>query len=153
MEMARWALSFVGFFVCLVTYSAVAVADDAATIDEIKKAATVLDEAYSKQDAALIETMVSPDHRSTTPYYGKTMTTAEQIETLEAFKSEIFDVTDEVVDLLGDNAALVTFEKSYEGTFEGKPLPKRVAVSEIWIKSDGTWLQRLYQETSIDPGR
>lgn len=151
--MARLVSSFVGLLVCLVGLAAVAVADDAATIDEIKKAAAVLDQAYAKQDAALIKTMVTVDHSSTTPYYGKTMTTAEQIGTLNAFKTQILDVTDEHVDLLGDGAALVTFEKSYEGTFEGKPLPKRVAVSAVWVKSEGKWLQRLYQETAIDPGQ
>lgn len=151
--MARSASLFMGLFVCLFACVSAAVADDAATIAEIENAARILDEAYAKQDAGLIEAMVTDDHRATTPYYGKTMTTAEQIATLAAFKAQIRDVAEEEVDLLGEDAALVTFEKSYEGTFEGQPLPKRVAVSAIWVKSDGKWLQRLYQETAIDPGQ
>jgi hypothetical protein len=151
--MARLGSSLVGLFVCLFAYAAVAVADDAATIDEIKNAATVLDKAFTDQDVALIESMMTADHLATTPYYHKVMTVSEQLETIDEFKARLFDVTNENVDLLDDGAAVITFEKSYEGTFMGEPLPARVFVSSLWEKSDGKWLQRLYQETAIDPGQ
>lgn len=83
---------------------------------------------------------------------GKAFTIAEQMESLEQYKARLFDVTDEQVVLLGDDAALVTFEKSYDGTFAGKPLPKRVFVSALWSKEDGRWLQAFYQETAIVDG-
>jgi hypothetical protein len=39
----------------------------------------------------------------------------------------------------------------YKGTFQGRPLPERVFVSETWEKQDGSWRQQLYQETPIAP--
>lgn len=148
--MSRLTLWMAGLLVGLAAHMAVAVADDAAVIEKIKQAASVLDQAFTRQDAALIESMVTSDHLATTPYYGKSVDIAEQIETLDEFKARLFDVTNEKVDLLGDGAALIMFEKSYEGTFKGAPLPKRVFVSSLWEKSDGKWLQRLYQETAIE---
>ena len=151
--MGRLALSLAGLVVGLAAKVTVASADDAATIEEIKRAASVLDQAFTQQDAALIESMVTSDHLATTPYYGRSLDIAEQIETLDDFKARLFDVTNEKVDLLGDDAALIIFEKSYEGTFKGAPLPNRVFASSLWEKSDGKWLQRLYQETAIDSGQ
>jgi len=151
--MPRLIVWAAGLLVGLAAQVVVSVADDAATIEQIKQSASVLDQAFTQQDAALIESMVTSDHLATTPYYRKSLDVAEQIETLDDFKARLFDVTDEKVDLLGDGAALIMFEKSYEGTFKGAPLPKRVFVSSLWEKIDGKWLQRLYQETAIDPGQ
>lgn len=151
--MGRLALSLAGLVIGLAVQVTVASAGDAATIEEIKRAASVLDQAFTQQDVALINSMVTSDHLATTPYYGKSVDIAEQIETLDDFKARLFNVTNEKVDLLGDGAALIMFEKSYEGTFKGVPLPKRVFVSSLWEKSDGKWLQRLYQETAIDAGQ
>jgi hypothetical protein len=151
--MGRLALSLAGLVVGLAAQVTLALADDTATIEQIKQAASVLDQAFTQQDAALIESMVTSDHLATTPYYGRSLDIAEQIETLDDFKARLFDVTNEKVDLLGDSAALIMFEKSYEGTFKGAPLSKRVFVSSLWEKSDGKWLQRLYQETAIDSGQ
>jgi Domain of unknown function (DUF4440) len=151
--MRRLLFILASLMIGVAAHATVALADDAATIEEIKQAASVLDQAFTQQDAALIESMVTSDHLATTPYYGKSVEIAEQIATLDDFKARLFDVTDERVDLLGDGAALIMFEKSYEGTFKGAPLPKRVFVSSLWEKSDGKWLQRLYQETAIEPGQ
>jgi hypothetical protein len=152
-DMPRLILWVAGLLVGLAAHVAVSAADDAATIEQIKQSASVLDQAFTQQDAALIEFMVTSDHLATTPYYGKSLDVAEQIETLDDFKARLFDVTNEKVDLLGDGAALIMFEKSYEGTFKGAPLPTRVFVSSLWEKIDGKWLQRLYQETAIDSGQ
>ncbi len=50
---------------------------------------------------------------------------------------------------LGRDVALVTFENSYRGTFHDKPMPSRVFVSEVWVKVDSKWLQKLCQETVV----
>jgi len=55
------------------------------------------------------------------------------------------------VTLLGDGAALVNFENSLAGSWQGKPFPQRIYVTEIWLKRDGKWRQRLYQETPVAP--
>lgn len=150
--MVRIANLFAAFLVAIVVHGAAALADEAAMRMEVERAAKLLDEAYVDQDAALIETMVTSDHRSVTTYYGKPFTVAEQMKTLDQYKARLFDVTDEHVVLLGNDAALITFEKSYDGTFAGKTLPKRVFVSALWSKEDGKWLQAFYQETAIGGG-
>jgi len=52
--------------------------------------------------------------------------------------------------MLGADAALVTYEQSYRGSFRGDPLPGRVFVGEVWVRSGETWLQKYYQETVIE---
>lgn len=151
--MARFILSLTGLLVGLVAYAGAAVADEAATKEEVRQAAAVLDQAFVDRNVPLILSMMTEDNLSSTPFYRKAATVAEQLDTLGEFKAEIFDVTNERVDFLGEGAAVVTFEKSYRGTFNGEPLPERVFASSLWENVDGKWLQRLYQETEIDPGQ
>ncbi len=125
-------------------------ADDAPVAAEIKAAMFKLNDAFAAQDVNTIESMVTPDHLGVSSYYGRPLDTEEQIATIGDFKAEYFDFTDPVVTVLGPNAAQITFENSFRGTFEDKPLPPRVFVSEIWLKQDGKWRQQLYQETPID---
>jgi hypothetical protein len=73
----------------------------------------------------------------------------EQFETIAALKRKTFDVTPLDATLLGTDTALVTYEESYSGTFEGEALPSRVFISQIWVKRDGAWRQRFFQETPI----
>jgi Domain of unknown function (DUF4440) len=125
-------------------------AADAAVVAEIKSAKSALDDAFARHDVATIKQMVTADHLAVTSYYGRPFTTADEVGTIADFKAEYFDFTDPVVTVLGPDAAQITFENSYRGTFEGKPLPPRVFVSESWLKQDGKWLQQLYQETPIN---
>ena len=150
--MMRSLLAAAGLVVGLVAFSNAAFADEASIRDAVKQAQIRLDQAFVARDSATIEALVEPDQVAITPYLGKPAPIAGQIETLEAFKARLFDITPAEVDLIGEDAALLTFEKSYEGTFEGRPLPARVYVSSLWSKESGTWRQRLYQETAIDPG-
>lgn len=128
-----------------------ATADDMTAATEIKAAKTTLDDAFARRDAATIEKMVTADHVATTTYYGRPFTTADELATLAEFDARYFDFTDLEVTMLAPDSAMITFENSYDGTFEGRPLPERVFVTEIWLKQDGQWLQRLYQETPIEP--
>jgi len=125
-------------------------ADDASVAAEIKAAMYKLNDAFAAQDVNTIESMVTADHIGVSSYYGRPFDTEEQIDTINDFKAEYFDFTDPVVTVLGPDAAQITFENSFRGTFEDKPLPPRVFVSEIWLKQDGKWLQQLYQETPIN---
>jgi len=123
--------------------------DDAATVDEIKAAVLALDEAYANHDINTIKRLTSPDHVSLAANYGKPITLAEQLETLAEFLRHPFDFSPVEVTLLGGEAALVNFENSLRGTWRGKPLSPRVYVTEIWLKLDDQWRQRLYQETPL----
>jgi len=127
-----------------------AAADEAATLAELEAAALQLDKAYADQDVATIQGMILPNHASIAPRYGGAAALDAQIETFEDLERTHFDYSPIEVELLGPDVALVTFEKSYAGTFKGTTLPPRVFVSEIWLRREGTWQQRLYQETPIE---
>jgi hypothetical protein len=124
-------------------------ADEAATLAELEAAAMQLDQAYADQDVATIQGMILPNHTSIAPRYGGAAALDAQIETFEDLERTHFDYSPVEVELLAPDVALVTFEKSYAGTYKGAALPPRVSVSEIWLMRDGAWQQRLYQETPI----
>jgi len=125
--------------------------NDAATIDEIRAAALALEKAFSDRDAEAIRRLTSPDHISLAANYGKPVALDEQLATLAEFDHRPSDFSSLEVTLLADGAVLVNFESSLAGSWQGKPLPPRVYVTEIWLKRDGKWRQRLYQETPIAP--
>ena len=50
---------------------------------------------------------------------------------------------------LNPNAALVTYELTMLFPPQVKVRFKRVLVSELWLKRDGKWLERYYQETRV----
>lgn len=134
--------------VCLLPVGAAA-ADEAESIAEIKAAVAAIELAFADQDLPTIERMFTPDHISIATRYGGPVLLPEQFATVDALKRTTFDVTPYQVRLIGDDAAMVTYEQSYDGTYDGVPLPPRVVVSQIWLKEDGAWKQLLYQETPI----
>jgi hypothetical protein len=149
--MQRFIGRFTAACAIVVVMSTAAMADDASIIAEVTAAKTTLDQAFQDRDAAKIESMVTADHLSVTSYYDVPFTTDDQLATLSEFQAHYFDFSEPTVTLFSEDAAMVTFENSYSGTFQGRPLPQRVFVSEIWEKHDGKWLQGLYQETPIAP--
>lgn len=140
----RLAVIFTVAF-CLVTLPARA--DDAPDLDKLKADVIALDQAYADGDAATIESLQTPDFMSITARYVGPADAEQQ----NATKRKHLDHSPVEVVLLSPDIALVTFEKSYEGTYKGKPLPPRVAIGAIWIRQDGKWLNRTYQETQIAP--
>jgi Domain of unknown function (DUF4440) len=140
------------FAAAVVALSWMAVGPVAAAADDlgdIQAARAKLDRAFEQQNADAIRGMMTPDHIAATSTYGGAITTAEQIASLPDLKVTFTDVTPPKIDVFGSVAALVTYEESLNGTFRGKPLPGRVFVSEIWVKLDGGWLEKTYQETVI----
>lgn len=125
-----------------------AAADDAETL---RAAALELDQAYTDEDIATIEQMLEPDHTSIAARYGGAAGLNAQVGTFDRLERRNFDYSPVEVEFLSPDIALVTFEKSTEGTFEGEALPSRVIVSEIWRRHGDSWLQRLYQETALAP--
>lgn len=127
------------------------IADEAATVAELKTMVMEVNRAYADRDAATIERMTTPDHIAVAPQFRKSLTIREQLDTLGDYKREPFDFTHIDVTLLADDAAFITYENSYResGHYQGKALSPRVYVSQIWLKQDGVWRQSFYQETPI----
>lgn len=50
---------------------------------------------------------------------------------------------------LASNAALVTYELTMQFPPKATVRLKRVLVSEVWVKQNGEWKERYYQETHV----
>jgi hypothetical protein len=125
-------------------------ADEAADITAIEAQREALGKAYQDRDAAAARALMTPDQRSVTFVYDGAQTVDQQLASLKDLTVEVYDAIPPTFEMLGADAALVTYEQSYRGTFEGNPLPERVFIGEIWVRDGGTWLQKFYQETVIE---
>jgi ketosteroid isomerase-like protein len=123
-------------------------ADDNAVL-ALKQAADALDIAFENQDPKAITELMTADHVAVTPYYAAAFAVDRLLGTLDHLTYTITATETTGVSLIGPETALVTQRKSYEGTFEGRPMPARVYATALWVRQDGHWLEKLYQETAI----
>jgi hypothetical protein len=112
-------------------------AGDAEEIDAINKAAAGLDAAFAKDDVGTVKQMMTPGHIAVTPYYDGPQSVADQAASLPDLQYGQTIVGDVSVALLGADTALRSFTAELNGSFKGRPLPRRVFVSAIWVKQDG----------------
>ena len=126
-------------------------AGDAATIDAVNVAAAALDTAFENPKAEDIERLTTPDHFAVTPYYAAPRSVEDQIASLPDLKYEQTVIGEVKVTLLGPDAALRSFAADLDGTFKGKPIPKRVFVTSVMVRHDGQWLEKFYQVTAMKP--
>jgi ketosteroid isomerase-like protein len=131
--------------------SSPAPASEAEVVAAVNNAADALDEAFEKQDAAKIKELMAQDHLAVTPYYDGPQSVAEQIASLRDLKYTQTNLGKVRVELLGADAALRTFNAQLKGTFKGKPIPRRVYVTEVFVKDKGSWVEKFYQVTAL-PG-
>lgn len=127
-------------------------AGDAEEIDAINKAAAELDAAFAKDDVGTVKQMMTPGHIAVTPYYDGPQSVADQAASLPDLQYGQTIVGDVSVALLGADTALRSFTAELNGSFKGRPLPRRVFVSAIWVKQDGAWVERFYQDTALRHG-
>ena len=126
-------------------------AGEAETIDAIVKAAAALDQAFEAQGTKAVTDLMTPDPVAVTPYYDGPQTVADQLGSLPKLKYEQTIDSKPTVAVLCSDAAARTFEAELNGSFEGKPIASKVYVSEIWVKRDGAWAEKLYQVTALKP--
>jgi ketosteroid isomerase-like protein len=126
-------------------------AGEAETIDAIVKAAAALNQAFEAQDTKVVTDLMTPDHVAVTPYYDGPQTVADQLGSLPKLKYEQTIDGKPTVAVLCSDAAARTFKAELNGSFEGKPIASKVYVSEIWVKRDGAWAEKLYQVTTLKP--
>jgi hypothetical protein len=138
-------------FLVLTIFAAAALADDADTIAAVNKAAAALDAAFEQQNVATVKQLMTPDHLAVTPYYRGPQTVDEQIASLPDLNYAQTIVGDVAVSLLGEDAALRTFQAKLKGKFKGRPIARHVFVSQLMVKRDGNWLERFYQVTATAP--
>jgi ketosteroid isomerase-like protein len=120
-----------------------------AEIEAINAAAAALDQAFEKQDIEAVKKLMTSDHVAVTPYYRGPQSVDDQIASLPDLDYGQAIVGEVKVELLTSDTALRTFAAKLKGSFKGRPLPRRVFVSEIWVKRDGAWAEKFYQVTSL----
>jgi hypothetical protein len=148
----RNVAAMISLLLLAVLWPVAAQAGDAETIDEINQAAAELDAAFEKQDEATAKRLMTADHVAVTPYYEGPQSVAQQIASLPGLKYEQTNLSEAAVTLLGPDAALRSFAAELDGTFAGKPIPRRVFISALWVKRDGGWQERFYQVTAMRHG-
>lgn len=117
---------------------------------DLKAARAEIGAAFGDQDADTLRSLMTADHIAATHVYGGALGLDEQIASLPDLKVTFTDVSEPEITMFGNEDAYVTYEESLHGTFRGAPLPPRVFASEVWVKMDGKWLEKTYQETVID---
>jgi hypothetical protein len=92
---------------------------------------------------------MTPDHVAVTPYYDGPQSIDDQIASLPDLKYEQTNLGEVAVALLGPDLAQRSFSAALDGTFKGKPIPRQVFVSELWVKGEGGWQEKFYQVTAM----
>jgi uncharacterized protein (TIGR02246 family) len=123
--------------------------DDAAT-REVTQALNTLNAAFAKGDADAIKALMTDDHVAVTSYYGGARTRAEQLKSLADMKVKEYKAGEFKVSKVGKDVALVTYPVTQKGTYKGKDLAAKSLASALWVKAEGKWRERFYQETALD---
>ena len=145
----RMLAAMVSLMILAATGLVEARAGDAETIEAINEAAAALDRAFEKQDVETVKTLMTPDHIAVTPCYLGPQTVTDQVDSLPDLKYRQTNLGEVTVSLFGSDAALRSFSAELDGTFKGKPIPRRVFISEIWVKGEGGWAEKFYQVTAL----
>lgn len=145
--MPRSAIAW--FFAVVLIASPAWSADDATAKNEIRAAIDGLIAAFETDDADRIRSLMTPDHVAVSPNYARAYSVDDQIGTLGDLDYRVVKVGALDIDIIDPDVALVSQELTVEGSFRGSPLPSEIYVTQVWIRRDGRWLQRLYQETDI----
>ena len=98
-----------------------ATADDRLLATLLSQASAALDQAFVDHDRAAIAALTTDDHVAMTPFYGRPFTIPEQFAVLDRLTITQVDRSAPRTVALGPDAAMVTYENSYEGSYDGAP--------------------------------
>lgn len=122
-----------------------------ADVEAIDNVVGQLDEAFAKQDADTLKTLMTEDHVGILPNRRGPESVEQMIAGLPKTKIKQTDLSEPTVVFLGLDSAMRTLTAKFEGTYEGKPLDSKVFITSIMTKTDGKWRERFYQVTSLAP--
>ena len=118
-------------------------------MNDLTAAKSELDSAFVENDISKIEQMMTGDHIAVIANHGSPLTNDELLDNLAAYDLTSFDISNVAVTTLAPDVALVNYNVRQSGTYNGIPLPAKAFISEIWLKRDGCWKQRLFQSTEL----
>lgn len=131
---------------------ATAAGGDDPLVREVRQALDTLNAAFEKGDAAALRAGMTDDHVAVTTYYNGPQTRDEQLAGLRDQKLTEYRAGKLTIAPLGTDTVLVTYALTLRGTYRGKELPRDSFATAVWVRRDGRWRERFYQETPL-PGR
>ncbi len=126
-----------------------AAANDGSVRAEVLAAYERIKRAFETGDAAAVEAGASHDHRSVSPVDGAVATVWKHVARGDLKDYTQTPISEIVVEELAPDVALQHFNAAFTGSYRGRPLPAKAAVTIIWEKRHGKWLERYFQHTPL----
>lgn len=133
-----------------VTHSPLDAANRNSVHNQVCQTYWALNRAIAAGEVERVKFFTSNDHRDVTHVGSSSIPLWQRIgkQRVVGYGREI--VSDVLVEEIAPGVAMQSFEAKMHGVFEGVPIPERVAVTIIWQKQDGRWVERFYQHTALD---
>jgi hypothetical protein len=119
------------------------------TVSDLKATTIELDKAFKDRDLAKLRQLMTVDHVAIIAGHGAPLANAELISSHTNYDLASFETSDMTQSALGPDVALITYDVRQSGSYAGNPLPAKAFASEIWVRSDGQWRQRMFQTTAL----
>ena len=104
-----------------------------------------MNDAVAKGDKAAFVSLVSPNAWSADG--GGFMKVSDFVAAFDQIKVTSWAMSDEKVNWIDGNNAIVTYKWVGAGTFQGQPIPATVYVSTVWTKKGDKWVATYHQES------
>lgn len=136
----------------IIGFASAAQAQDGALRGQILERFDAISKAYEARDVATVRAMTAKDFYWITSFNGGGRSLDDQLQAISEglFTFELKPLGEMRVDLLDPDVALQQFRADLSGAYAGEPLPSLISVTLIWVRQDGQWKQRLWQETPIE---
>jgi len=118
------------------------------TAEEVERSAQAIQTAFNKDDVDSLKQLMTEDHMTTVTYAGFS-SAADQLKVLSDWKFSEYKIDELKVKTLAKDVALVSYQATIKGTYQGKAVSSPVQVAQVWVRRDGKWLQAAYQETPL----
>jgi ketosteroid isomerase-like protein len=140
------ALVVGGLFAVTASPARADMAEDVATVRATMRQ---LQLAVANQDVDAVRIRLAADHVSVAPYDDAPRSVEDTLAALPDLTVATLETSELTVALLDADTALATYFVEIEGAVRGEPIAVRGFVTEIYVRRDGDWLQRLYQLTPL----
>jgi len=133
-------------------FATAAQAQNSSLHDEIMQAFNAISEAYANRDTDTVRSMTADGFIWIASFNGGGRSLDDQLAAVSQgqFAFSLQPLGEMTIESVADDTALQRFHADVSGAFGGEPLPSPVAITLIWLRQDGDWRQRLYQETPIE---
>jgi ketosteroid isomerase-like protein len=118
-------------------------ATGSANEQEIKDAESAWADAVMRKDKEAAGKIVADEFRLTGPDLqilstGRAATKDDWMQTLELIEVKSFDLSHMQIAIYG-SAAVVFVRAAMDWSIQGRPLPSRYMLTDLWVKRDGRW--------------